>query len=863
MSRVDEIIAGRAAVVARLETSDLYRSLGQAERDLKKWGQNIAKMGAVTFAAGAAGLALIKPAIQEFATAQQLFGRFDSVFGALNERAKTFSQTLATDVNQSVLTVQDSMAQFQAMFRGAGFDPEQSFRLAKWATKASQDLLAFDDNLTNVDEAVQKVRSGLMGEIQPVIAYGADVRVENAKRQAREYGIQVKGVMSIQDQLITRVGILDKAFTRSGIFGQAAREVNTLTARMRGLQAALRDLRVAVGATLEGTMTRTLAVMTYAIRGAIEFINANQGLVRSFVILSSIAIAVGAALFLIGGAAIVLGGLFGGLASAITAAPWAALQAVFFAISQVVRGQLTAALLTLWRAMTGGFAIARMAASHFLGIGRAILSLGIYAKAGLVAFGAIVASTFKLVGARLRAGDVKGAFRDLKDIIVAFTRVAVAEVKFWWTSFIGLFAGGSARINQIIQTMGNLLTAWWNRLIILLDVTGVLAPFITAWNWLKHVAIVSWDAIVQATQVAINWIRELVRDPLAAILRLWNVVKEGFITGWNAIVNTVVEVATSIGVWLADMWTNIAETAAAWWDYMVNYVVEAWMWATDRIAEILGRVLPILKDAYLAVRETVVGAFIIVTEYIAERWKALSDYLYDVFEPVINAISSAWAWLSNQFTQTIDLIQTAWTRFWSQSLTESILDFQEVAGQTFLYLWSLFDKTLDYEGAIGELALDYEQKREEARRRIAEEEARRKNRQNEINAQANAGVNAAREEARKRKAVAEAERKAAYKNLAGLRDWHEAQTRAVEGNLKKQEELRKQGVVPPTPPGQGPLGTGETEVSTGFVNSALQKAFGIGEDTAMDSIAANTADTAKNTAETNKKLDRLGPNVAP
>jgi hypothetical protein len=237
------------------------------------------------------------------------------------------------------------------------------------------------------------------------------------------------------------------------------------------------------------------------------------------------------------------------------------------------------------------------------------------------------------------------------------------------------------------------------------------------------------------------------------------------------------------------------------------------------------------------------------------------DYLYKVFEPVIDAISSAWGWLSNQFTQTIDLIQTAWTRFWSQSLTESILDFQEIAGQTFLYLWSLFDKTLDYEGAIGELSLDYEKKREEARRRIAEEEQRRKGEQDAINALAQAGAYAAREEARKKREAADRDRKAAHERLAGLRDWQDAQGKAIDANLKKQEEMAK--MPPPVPPGQGPTGSGQVEVSTGFVNSALQKAFGIGEDTAMDQVAQNTNETAKGIAITNKKLDKLGPNVAP
>jgi hypothetical protein len=119
----------------------------------------------------------------------------------------------------------------------------------------------------------------------------------------------------------------------------------------------------------------------------------------------------------------------------------------------------------------------------------------------------------------------------------------------------------------------------------------------------------------------------------------------------------------------------------------------------------------------------------------------------------------------------------------------------------------------------------------------------------------------AREEARKKREAADRDRKAAHERLAGLRDWQESQGKAIDANLKKQEELAK--MPPPAAPGQGPTGSGQVEVSTGFVNSALQKAFGIGEDTAMDQVAQNTNETAKGIAITNKKLDKLGPNVAP
>lgn len=295
------IAAGKASVIFGGDTTALQQALRGTEMQLQAWGQRIQKLGRTMMAAGIAGAALFIKPIREAATVEQLLGRFDAVFGEFSKSAGEYADQLAKKINQSGLTIRDQMAQFNAYLKGIGFEPAAANAISRQLVEWTNDWIAFDDTIVNGQEAVDLFLSALSGEVRPARRMGADLRVLalDALAMSKGLGKASKDLTEVQ-RVQLRMESIFTALTRSGVIGQAEREVKTLAAEFRGFKGAMRDMTVAVGMAIIKPFTEILRKMKEVVRWFERFAKIHPQVVEAFARISVVAIGLGAAFLILG-----------------------------------------------------------------------------------------------------------------------------------------------------------------------------------------------------------------------------------------------------------------------------------------------------------------------------------------------------------------------------------------------------------------------------------------------------------------------------------------------------------------------------------------------------------------------------------
>lgn len=307
------IEAGRAVVRFMADDSSLRRSLQILSVDLKTWGSRISNLGRTMAIAGAAGASLFIKPIMEAARVEQLMQRFSAVFADYAQSAGKFADDLARRINQSRLTLRDQLSQYGAYLKGLGFDPQVATEMSKALVQLTQDWIAFDDTIVNGQEAMDLFLSALSGEVRPARRMGADLRVAAMDAEFLAKGVKNASVkMTELERVQWRYRQINTALSRSGVIGQAEREVNTTAARIRGFKAAVLDMSVAVGNLLLPTFTRLTGKFTEAVRGLETLAASSRTMIPT---LASMAVKVA----LLGSAFFVLGKAIAGVGTALDA----------------------------------------------------------------------------------------------------------------------------------------------------------------------------------------------------------------------------------------------------------------------------------------------------------------------------------------------------------------------------------------------------------------------------------------------------------------------------------------------------------------------------------------------------------------
>lgn len=198
-----------------VKADDLERSLGQAERKTSAFANTIQGVfqgvGQRLFDAVTAGVSRavgeINKAIQASSNLNESINKATVVFGENAQAILEWSQTSATAFGQSQQQALEAASSFGNLFRSIGLTTDKSAEMSQALVELAGDLASF--NNISPDEALIKLRAGIVGETEPLRTLGVNLSAVAVEAEGVRLGLAATGdELSEQDKIIARYNII-------------------------------------------------------------------------------------------------------------------------------------------------------------------------------------------------------------------------------------------------------------------------------------------------------------------------------------------------------------------------------------------------------------------------------------------------------------------------------------------------------------------------------------------------------------------------------------------------------------------------------------------------------------------------------
>ncbi len=313
------MILANLKLVLSADSAQYARDLKRAQKITADFGKKLTSIGkkltaGVTLPLAALSVASIKAA----SDVQESMNKVDVVFGDAAESVQAFGRTAARSVGMSRRQALEAAGTFGNLFTTMGLGKKAAADMSVSLVKLAADLASF--NNISTEDALTKLRSGLVGEVEPLRSLGIALDQASVKAKAMEMGLaDASGAVSQAALVQARYALI---LEQSGnALGDFARTSDGLANQMRILQAEWEDARAALGEQLLPVAIQA----AQAFVGLLEAFNAlPTGAKRAVVALGGLAAATGPALMATGQLLQIISALS---AQAAAAGSWGALAA--------------------------------------------------------------------------------------------------------------------------------------------------------------------------------------------------------------------------------------------------------------------------------------------------------------------------------------------------------------------------------------------------------------------------------------------------------------------------------------------------------------------------------------------------------
>lgn len=230
------------------------RRMKRLERSMDQFGQKMQTLGrnmtlALTVPLAAIGVQMSRTAID----AEELQAAFDQTFGNLAGEMNRWARETGDAMGRSTQAMQRGAFALGGLFNAAAPTREEAAGLAREFTVLSQDLASFFN--VAEDDALDKLRSGLSGEAEPLRRFSVYLNEATVQQEALRMGLVRSGeALTDQQKILARANIILQQ-TRDAQ-GDVIRTNDSSANTLRRAQAAWEEMSVTLGAKLLPIITR-------------------------------------------------------------------------------------------------------------------------------------------------------------------------------------------------------------------------------------------------------------------------------------------------------------------------------------------------------------------------------------------------------------------------------------------------------------------------------------------------------------------------------------------------------------------------------------------------------------------------------
>jgi len=238
-SNIVEII-----VQARDETA---RAMQQAGGRIDNLADRARRARGTLLAVGAALVGSAVVGVKAAASLEEAVNKANVVFGDSVGIVSRFAETSATDYGISQRAANEYSGALGTILQASGVAGAASAEMSVDLLKLAADLASFND--IPIDVALEKLRSGLVGEVEPLRTVGVLLNQAAVEAKAVDLGLIAAGeAMTEQDKVLARYAlILEQTTLQQGDFGRTS---DSLTNQTRILIAEIENLAASFGKRL-------------------------------------------------------------------------------------------------------------------------------------------------------------------------------------------------------------------------------------------------------------------------------------------------------------------------------------------------------------------------------------------------------------------------------------------------------------------------------------------------------------------------------------------------------------------------------------------------------------------------------------
>jgi hypothetical protein len=241
-----------------------FNKVGDASKGLGSKLASFGKVAAVGFAAAGAGAVFAGKKMLDLAgDAEETDSKLNVVFGKQLPKLKKDLDAFSDATGASSFKLREQAADLGALLGPLTGSTSATSKMSEQFVKLATDLSSF--NNVPVDDALLAIRSGLVGEAEPLRRFGVLLNEAAVSSEAHRLGL-VKGkeALTEQQKVMARASLIMAQTTKAQ--GDATRTAGSYTNSVRALKNTVTDLATGLGASL-------IPAATAVASGLNDFIN--------------------------------------------------------------------------------------------------------------------------------------------------------------------------------------------------------------------------------------------------------------------------------------------------------------------------------------------------------------------------------------------------------------------------------------------------------------------------------------------------------------------------------------------------------------------------------------------------------------
>ena len=166
-----------------------------------------ARIGVAGAVAGLAGW--LHGAVLSAGDLNETMSKTEVTFGKANDKVIGFAENMAAKFGTAKGEILNAAASFGLIFKGAGMAEDASASLSIKLAECADDAASLFNS--SLPEALEKIRAGLVGESEPLRAYGVMLNEAAVQQEALRLGLsRGKAELSEQAKIMARASLIEK-----------------------------------------------------------------------------------------------------------------------------------------------------------------------------------------------------------------------------------------------------------------------------------------------------------------------------------------------------------------------------------------------------------------------------------------------------------------------------------------------------------------------------------------------------------------------------------------------------------------------------------------------------------------------------